>query len=212
MPAGAGRTRRDFDRAAERWDANPDRRRLSLALGRALLRTLRPTPELDVLDYGCGTGLITLQFLPRVRRITAADSSAGMLRVLGKKLKAAGLTRVRRLRWDAETEPAPPTRYDLILSTMTFHHLGRISRVLRAFRRTLVPGGRLAIADLDAEDGSFHADPRGVRHQGFSRRVLSRRLLSAGFRRVRFSTTHRFSRRTTSGRRRFSAFLLVAEK
>lgn len=177
-----------------------------------MLRALRPTAEMDVLDYGCGTGLVTLQFQPHVRRITAADASAGMLRVLGRKLKAAGLNEVRRLRWNAEIQPVPPGRYDLIISTMTFHHLGRITRVLRAFRRALVREGRIAIVDLDAEDGSFHSDPTGVRHKGFSRSALRRRLVSAGFKRVRFRTAHRFDRMTRAGRRSFSVFLALAQK
>jgi len=32
-----------------------------------------------------------------------------------------------------------------------------------------MPGGEIAIADLDKEDGDFHADNEGVMHFGFER-------------------------------------------
>jgi len=207
------RHHQDFDAKAATWDADPRRRRLSMAIGRAMRQALHPSPAHSVLDYGSGTGLIALQFQARVRQVTAADTSAGMLRVLGGKLRRSGIRNVLRRRWNAETDPLLPDRYDLILSSMTFHHLGRLSRVLRAFHRLLAPGGKIAVADLESEDGSFHADPTGVRHRGFSRSSLRRRFFAAGFRRVQVRTAYRLWRSDPSGHRRaYPIFLLTAEK
>ncbi len=38
------------------------------AVGEAIVREARPTRELTALDYGCGTGLVSLFLLPHVRR------------------------------------------------------------------------------------------------------------------------------------------------
>jgi ubiquinone/menaquinone biosynthesis C-methylase UbiE len=47
-----------------------------------------------VLDYGAGTGLLTLNLQPQVAAIVAMDSSAGMLEKVTEKLHAAGIRNV----------------------------------------------------------------------------------------------------------------------
>ena len=49
-----------FDQSAATWDAEPRRIELMKAVGEAILREAQPTNDMDVLDYGCGTGLIGL--------------------------------------------------------------------------------------------------------------------------------------------------------
>jgi hypothetical protein len=67
----------------------------------------------------------------------------------------------------------------------------------------------VAIADLDAEDGSFHGAGFDG-HNGFDRAELQRKLEASGFERVRFSTPHAFTKLTASGPRSFPIFLAVA--
>jgi 2-polyprenyl-3-methyl-5-hydroxy-6-metoxy-1,4-benzoquinol methylase len=67
-----------FDEAAANWDAEPRRVELAKAVGNAILQHARPTCGMDVLDYGCGTGLLGLFLLPHVRSVTGADSSPGI--------------------------------------------------------------------------------------------------------------------------------------
>jgi ubiquinone/menaquinone biosynthesis C-methylase UbiE len=56
-----------FDQTAATWDDSPMRIALMKAVGKAILRGARPTKNMDVLDYGCGTGLIGLYLMPSVR-------------------------------------------------------------------------------------------------------------------------------------------------
>jgi putative AdoMet-dependent methyltransferase len=61
--------------------------------------------------------------------------------------------------------------------------------LLRALHDHLAPGGRLALADLDTEDGDFHpANAEGVFHAGFDRDALRGLLEAAGFVGVAFET------------------------
>jgi hypothetical protein len=55
-----------FDDAAANWDAEPRRVELAKAVGEAILRQVRPTRGMDMLDYGCGTGLLGLFLLSHV--------------------------------------------------------------------------------------------------------------------------------------------------
>ena len=61
-------------------------------------------------------------------------------------------------------------QFDLILSSMAFHHLKDPASMINKLKKNLRPGGVLAVIDLDKEDGSFHSDPAnmGVHHFGFS--------------------------------------------
>lgn len=80
-----------FDTAAASWDSEPRRVALMRAIGEAVLQEAQPSREMDVLDYGCGTGLIGLFLLPQVGRVTGADNSEGMLSILRQKIADGGL-------------------------------------------------------------------------------------------------------------------------
>jgi 2-polyprenyl-3-methyl-5-hydroxy-6-metoxy-1,4-benzoquinol methylase len=137
----------------------------------------------EVLDFGCGTGLVTLALAPRVGSITGADTSLGMLEELGRKA-AAQRVPVHRVELDpAGTDLGGP--YDLITSSMTLHHVKDVKGLFRTFAAHLKPGGRVALADLDLEDGSFHGDLADVFHKGFDRERIQAWLEAAGFREVR---------------------------
>ena len=59
-----------FDQSAATWDSEPRRIALMQAVGEAILWEARPTREFNALDYGCGTGLVSLFLLPYVRSVT----------------------------------------------------------------------------------------------------------------------------------------------
>lgn len=145
-----------FDDAAATWDNEPRRIALMKAVGGTILQEARPTKHTDVLDYGCGTGLVSLFHLPHVRSVTGADSSPGMLEVLRKKLTEGGIADMRVVQLDLEHDPLPSERYHLVVTSMTLHHVADTERVLQAFHALLLPGGMLCIADLDTEPGIFH--------------------------------------------------------
>ena len=54
-------------------------------------------------------------------------------------------------------------------------------RCSAGFTGSSEPGGRVALADLHREDGSFHEDARDVFHLGFEPSELQTLLAAAGF-------------------------------
>jgi ubiquinone/menaquinone biosynthesis C-methylase UbiE len=202
-----------FDGQAATWDNEPRRVALARDVAAAMLRMGNLTPDMDVLDYGCGTGLVTLALSPHVRLITAADSSTGMLETLSSKIEAAGITNVRPTYMDLTTQEPPWTTYDAIVSSMTLHHLPDVAKVLRAFRGMLCGRKVICLADLDTEGGRFHPDPTGVYHQGFDRAELQKLVEKECYLDVRFETAHIMTRPAADGSMQdFSIFVMAARR
>ncbi len=208
-------TRSHFDEAAATWDSEPRRIELMKAVGQAILRAAQPAADMDVLDYGCGTGLIGLYLLPHVRSVTGADSSPGMLEVLRRKLAEGGIEGMRAIQLDLAQARPPGDRYHLIVTSMTLHHVADTSRLLRAFHELLVPGGTVCIADLDPEPGTFHTSEAAasVHHHGFDRGALKRQLEKTGFETPRAVTAHMIRRPLEAGGEGdFPVFLITAHR
>lgn len=170
-----------FDQAAASWDQEARRVELALAVAAEIARRTSLSREIDVLDFGCGTGLLTLALQPHVRRVSGADTSSGMLGQLKQKLEARGLSNVEAILLDGDAPLALDARFDLVVSSMALHHVADLPALFARFHALLRAGGRIALADLDREDGSFHEDATGVFHPGFDRGELQSLLAAAGF-------------------------------
>ena len=204
--------KRDFDQAASSWDEEPRRVKLAGNVAAAIIDTIRPNHTMDVLDFGCGTGLVTLQLQPLVKRIVGVDSSRGMLSVLERKAQERGLSNVELLFCDMEKGEQPAGRYHLIISSMTLHHLPDPKQLFTLFHHLLLPGGRVGIADLDAEDGSFHDDSTGVHHRGFDREKIMEHLSEAGFVQWGAKTADVIVKGSAAAIREYPVFLITARK
>jgi ubiquinone/menaquinone biosynthesis C-methylase UbiE len=205
--------KRNFDREAATWDQEPRRVKLASDIARAIAEEVKPSPEMDVLDFGCGTGLLTLALQPLVRSITGIDSSPGMLEVLKTKVASQKLPNVNIHCLDLEQGATLPGSYDLVVSSMTLHHIREIGPLLGQFYRLLRPTGHLCIADLDPDDGQFHGNNEGVFHFGFPQATLLKAFVEAGLSDVHYQTAARMSKPVAGGGERvFTVFLMTGRK
>jgi 2-polyprenyl-3-methyl-5-hydroxy-6-metoxy-1,4-benzoquinol methylase len=204
---------RDFDAAAATWDATPYRVRLADDVNRCLKEKIRLSRDMDVLEVGCGTGLLTLLLQPQVKTITAIDSSGGMLDVLDQKLREKRIGNVTTRRMNIETAEDWGGPYDLVVSSMTLHHISDVSRLLHTLSSVLRPGGYFCIADLDAECGMFHRRGEFVPHKGFDRALLKREFGRAGLHTIRNYTAAMPVKPDCDGELRcFTVFLMAGQK
>lgn len=203
----------DFDQKAAAWDENPMRVKLANDVADAIIREIMPTQDMDALDYGCGTGLVTLRLQPFVKSITGVDSSKGMLEVIEGKLKNQGLSNVHTQFVDFEQGGKVEGKFHLVVSSMTLHHVQEPAVFLKQLYDLLTPEGYLGIADLDKEDGTFHDDNKGVLHFGFERVHLKGLLEKTGFRDLRDVTATTVVKGTgDKERREFPVFLIIGRK
>jgi ubiquinone/menaquinone biosynthesis C-methylase UbiE len=205
--------KRDFDKEAASWDENPVRVKLAKDVARAISKQIVLTPEMNVMDFGCGTGLLTIQLQPLVRSITGVDSSQGMLDIFNTKISRLKLTNVRALLVDLDKGDTLADNYHLIVSNMTLHHVKEMQPLFDQFYNIMTPAGYLCIADLDMDEGQFHDDNTGVFHFGFDRKTLRKSFIEAGFENVHDMTAAEVVRPARNGEmRQFTVFLMTCQK
>ena len=182
------------------------------AVADAIRNAILLSPKMNALEYGCGTGLLSFALQSDLGQIMLADTSQGMLDVLAEKIAAAGLTNMRPLALDLENDSPPAEKYSLIYSLMVLHHINDTKGILSKFHALLEADGYLLVADLDAEDGSFHTDEFADVHHGFGRAELQQMAETAGFGEVRFSTVYEIKKMRNGQERMFPVFLMSARK
>ena len=205
--------RRNFEAVASRWDSNPGRVKIAHDVAATIMREVKLSQQMDVLDYGCGTGLLSMQLQAQVKSVTGADNSPAMLEVLTDKINTLKPGNVSTQLVDFERGAHATGQYDLIVSSMVTHHIPDTAALFKEWMRLLKPHGQVAFADLDTEDGAFHGDNTGVFHLGFDRAKLRELLLTAGFAEVRDTTATSVHKEVEGqGPRDFPIFLIVARR
>lgn len=178
---------------------------ISKAIGESILKTVPLHQDMLVMDFGAGTGLISSYIAPRVAKIVAVDVSRAMLEKLSQKPDLQG--KIKIVCQDIIRAPLD-LQVDLIISAMALHHVEDTDLLVGRLFDNLKPGGMVALADLDSEDGSFHGKgAQGVFHLGFDREVLSGIFQDKGFKEIYFETAH-----VVKKEKDYPVFLLTAHK
>lgn len=94
--------------------------------------------EAQVLEVGCGTGLLLDRVAPKVARAVGVDISAGML----QKAVERGLEVAQA---DAAALPFEDASFDLVYSFKVLAHVEQIDAALREAARVTRPGGHLVL-------------------------------------------------------------------
>ncbi len=92
----------------------------------------------DVLEVGCGTGLILARLAQGARSAAGVDLSAGML----QKARERGL---RVVQGSATDLPFAAAVFDVVVSFKVLAHVEDIGRALEEMARVTRPGGRLLL-------------------------------------------------------------------
>ena len=137
-----------FDRLTPLFDAVVAVTARDDAVKRRVVEHARIASGDDVLDVGCGTGTLALlaaEAAPRVS-VTGLDADPKILARARGKAKGA-------VTFDEAMSTAMPyddASFDVVLSTLFFHHLTDDAKRTTAaeIRRVLRPGGRLVVGDL----------------------------------------------------------------
>ncbi|EOA90913.1 uncharacterized protein SETTUDRAFT_101730 [Exserohilum turcica Et28A] len=183
----ADANRRYFDAISDSYDSKPwfaktnnlvtDALRSDLAwIGVPLGAGEARTAEIRLLDYACGTGLMTRVFGPYVTRTTGIDISPNMVSTYNQRARDVGLAPdtvsavVGNLFDKADASPASLSgpefwNFDLATVGFGFHHFEDVVFAASQLRERLRPGGVLLISDF-LEGGDVLADEKGDMIEG----------------------------------------------
>jgi tRNA (cmo5U34)-methyltransferase len=169
----------EFDARARDWDKNQRYIDRSEAVAKAMLQTIPFKKSMKALEYGSGTALLSFALKDQFEEIVLMDNSQEMTAVTAEKIAGQNIINMKPLFFDLEHQDYS-RKFDIIYNQMVMHHVNDVDLILSKFYSLLNPGGFLAIADLYAEDGSFHGEGF-TGHLGFDVEHLSDKLKAIGF-------------------------------
>ncbi|MFN4307367.1 class I SAM-dependent methyltransferase [Sulfurihydrogenibium azorense] len=200
-----------FDMAALTWDEKPMRVNIAKNVAENIKKHIPLNKDMKLLDFGCGTGLLTFFLIDKVGRAVGVDSSQGMCEVFLKKAKENNIDNVEVLNVDLEKQDIDQ-KFDVIVSSMALHHVKDTQNILKKFYSLLNDGRYIAIADLVKEDGTFHDDNEGVEHFGFDLEELKSLFEKVGFKDVQYDIAYTVVKERDGQNREYPIFLMVGRK
>ena len=129
-----------------------------------------------MLEVGAGTGILSLELAARVKSVTAMDPSAAMMEKLQEKTVSRlvnsccilptmmfqserNLSNVEPINAALESiDQLHGQTYDIVIMSLTLHHIDELNPVLSLVAQALKPTGRLFVYDFLRQpgSGSFH--------------------------------------------------------
>ena len=148
-------------------------------IANGILNNISYFKDMELMDFGSGTGLLSIQIAPHVKKITGIDMSPSMnATFLENKEQVACELEV--LEMDLSSQELNQ-KFDGIISSMTLHHVEDIEALFQKFYKMLEENGTIALSDLYTEDGSFHSENTGVFHFGFEEGFICECAKKVGF-------------------------------
>ncbi|WP_421791683.1 class I SAM-dependent methyltransferase [Hyphobacterium sp.] len=129
-----------WDRIADKYAARPvdneEAYQRKLEMTRALFN-----PEMDIVEFGCGTGTTALYHAPHVNQVLASDISERMIEIAWSKAQAQGIENVMFEVDDIDSHKPQKNRFGVVMMHSLLHLLkDRRAAIRKAYEMT-APGG-----------------------------------------------------------------------
>ncbi len=129
-----------WDKIAKRYSKQP------IADEAAYRKKLRVTreyfqPDMEVLEFGCGTGSTAIAHSPYVKHIQAIDISSKMIEIAQRKADAENVENVTFRRSAIDQFSVPDRTLDAVLGLSILHLLENREEVIARVYKMLKPGG-----------------------------------------------------------------------
>jgi ubiquinone/menaquinone biosynthesis C-methylase UbiE len=173
-----------FEQMAKRYDTE-ERIELAKAVFEVVRPEIRDSKSKSLIDYGSGTGLVSLALTDLVDSVLLVDSSKQMLEVAEAKISHKGITNAKVLHSDFTGE-TPELKADIVLMSLVLLHIPDTKKILQELFNVLNEGGKLIIIDFDKNEDIYHPKV----HNGFVHEELKKTLSEVGFKSLEIETFH----------------------
>ena len=133
----------------------------------------------NVLDLGCGPGVLLSDMAPRATKVIGVDTSHKMIeeaRITHQKNKKISFLEAR-----LEELPVKNNSADAVVASMVLHHVSNPPLVLQEASRILKEKGILCLVDLKKHNQEYMRDNYADLWLGFAPELLAEWLLQSGF-------------------------------
>jgi len=178
------------DLEAERMDERADANIMGHLVGKAMLSAYPfSEEETVVMDFACGTGIISRQLASSTRRIVGVDISEAMVRRYNLRAGWQGIKpeEMNAVAIDLEEDPEAlkGEQFDVIVCASSYHHFSSIESVTHTLISFLKPGGALLVTDIAQNEANTdviaHSHAHIAAHRnGFSPAEMESAFTGAG--------------------------------
>ncbi|EPQ50567.1 S-adenosyl-L-methionine-dependent methyltransferase [Gloeophyllum trabeum ATCC 11539] len=149
-----------FDEHAAKYDDVPGAVELASRISEKILKKYPFDEErTTVLDYACGTGLISRNLAPHTKSIVGVDISQGMVDQYNLRVSNQGIPpeemKAVRAELKGDDNELGGAKFDVVVCSMAYHHFDSIDDTTRVLAHFVRPGGRLMVADLYRGDDAL---------------------------------------------------------
>ena len=169
----------DFNHKAETFDS-PKNIFLANLVCQAVEKQIDLLSDKEILDFGGGTGLLTLPLAKQAKSVTLVDISEKMLDQARLKAEQQDIKNIQFLEQDLLEKPLEK-EFDLIIVCRVLHHMPDVDVALSLFHQYLREGGQLLLADFTKTEADHH---------GFDLAELEKQLIEHGFSSVHSQTLY----------------------
>ena len=164
----------DFNHKAETFDS-PKNIFLANLVCQAVEKQIDLLSDKEILDFGGGTGLLSLPLAKQAKSVILVDISEKMLEQARLKAEQQEIKNIQFLEQDLLEKPLEK-EFDLIVVCRVLHHMPDLDAALSLFHQHLKEDGQLFLADFTKTEANHH---------GFDLAELEEQLIKRGFSSVR---------------------------
>lgn len=115
----------------------------------------------NILDFGAGTGYMTISAAKRVEgTVYALDIDSSMLKIISQKAADEQLANIVAIQGGSAVLPVANASIDIAIASLVLHEIRPLAEVLNGIQKVLKQDGYLVVVELEPKEHSTHKAPR----------------------------------------------------